>query len=560
MASLSVKLASIHPELRKSLQARQPSKLLIFFNSPNETKRQLSLSLPIDNSAFQTVEFQQIPPAATHLCFWWYAKDLSPEAPSTASLVLQGVGFLPVRSTPSAEVHLTSVGPLRDRTYPHMAHLTIRDLLVKSMSNAIPLLDCKTFDAYGSVVAQELFGREYPQHAAIQDNLLRWPDSNIYMAFPEHRRAIPAWIFTWNAWADRLSKSRDTTETIGRYLECCKARWINNTNPEWTEAEHMEVACEAAVYLPLLLPYRKDRVLAEVTEQYTSISQSPAPLQAAIDCEDASEAALRIIYRMQHDPACSQNVNPVLCGLLQEYEFMFCVVTMKTLEEVFYHAVVMGFDKKWIHDKVDSPNSWFRMGGTKAMKHQCVLLECTDFIASHYGFNASRETEDAHNYHLNPLNTDSAWHTFVPPKVLRSSAQYHHLISAYTPQWIESKGVGEIAFYYEGGLGVPLTELLCNHQTVIDRLQVRTPSMKVSASMLTLAKRVLEYAPPYKDLPKARSNPSPIRPLSKGSTSFTRDQESWKKWQRELQEANKSFVAASEVIHANVPLYYITLT
>lgn len=563
MTSLYIKLASIHEELRKSLLAHQSSKLLVFCNAPNATKRQLTLSLPIDHAEKEEykVELDSIPPGATHFCFWWYAKDLSPEEPTTPALVLQGVGFLPIQPTPSAEVHLTSVGPLRNRTYPHMAHLMIRDVAVSSMANAIPipLLDCKALDDYGAAVAQELFGDAYPQHAAMQDQLMRWPDSNIYMAFPDHRHAIPAWIFVWSAWEDRLSKSVDTPFTIRRYLECCKARMVNNTPAEWTSAEYMELACQAATYLPLLLPYRKDRVLAEVTEQYTSVSHSPAPLQAGIDCEDATEATLRVLYRMQHDPSCSQSVDPALFRLLQEYEFMFCVVTLKLEHEIFYHAVAMGFDKRWLKEKLDSSTSWFPLGHVKKPAHRCVLLECTDFIASHYGFNEHTQEADTMTYRLNPISQDMAWHTLVPPKLLRGSAQYHHLISAYAPQMIHTRGIAEMAFYWNNGLGVPLTELLCHQSSVYDQISIRAPSVK-AAPLLPLAKRILEYAPLYKDMPRAISSPSAFPALQKGSTSFTRHQTNWERWQQHLREAKRSFVASSELIHANVPLYYITLT
>lgn len=562
MASFLLKLTSIHKELRKSLVAGQSSKLLIFCNAPNAIKQQLVLSLPIDCENGYQVELDRIPPGATHFCFWWYAKDFSPDEPTTAALVLQGVGFLPMRPIASAEVQLTSVGPLRDRTYPHMAHLAIRNVMVKGLENAspIPLPDSRQLDDYGSAVTQELFGRDIPQHAVNADGVMRWPDSNVYMAFPDHKRAIPAWIFTWSAWEDRLYKSVDTPATIRRYLECCKARLINNTDPEWTEAEHMELACEAATYLPLLLPYRKDRVLAEVTEQYTSVSHSPAPLQTGIDCEDATEATLRILYRMQQDPSCSQSVDPDLHGLLQEYEFMFCVVTLKLDTDIFYHAVAMGFDKKWLNDKLDSSLSWFPSRAAKLPKHPCVLLECTDFIGSHYGFNKERQQEDTRAYHMNPIARDSAWHTFVPPKLLRSTAQYRHLISAYSPQWIATRGIAELAFYFNNGLGVPLTELLSHHDDVLQNLQVRAPTVKATP-LLPLAKRILEYAPLYKDLPRVDdSNPTPFQPLYKGSTSFTRDELSWEKWQTHLREENQPFVAAFELVHANVPLYYITLT
>lgn len=234
---------------------------------------------------------------------------------------------------------------------------------------------------------------------------------------------------------------------------------------------------------------------------------------------------------------------------------MFCVVTLEVDGDRFYHGAVMGFDKEWLRGKVDG-GGW--LSRNPPPKHRCVLIESTDFLTSHYGL---QEEKDVQSYLLNPMTTSDCWHTRIPSRLLVSAAQYHHLVSAYTPQWIESKQIGEIAFYYHEGLGVPLTELLDNDKDVIKNLVVRSPKAPVTSELLQLARKVLSYSPCYAALPSVSSNPDkPVETLRRGSTSFTRDLDLWEEWKRVLKERHISFHASWESVHKHVPLYFITVT
>jgi len=139
-----------------------------------------------------------------------------------------------------------------------------------------------------------------------------------------------------------------------------------------------------------------------------------------------------------------------------------------------------------------------------------------------------------------------------------SAAQYHHLVSAYTPQWIESKQMGEIAFFYHDGLGVPLTELLENDSTVVANMKVRSPKAPVTPQLVQLARKVLNCSPIYAPLPRVTSVPD--KPLPRGSTSYTRDLSLWEKWKTVLKDRKISFHAGWESAHPGVPLYFITVT
>jgi hypothetical protein len=463
--------------------------------------------------------FDQVPDSATHVGFWWYAADFNinpmrPRAREHYSWALQGTAYVPLLTSQletSPRVELTqflSIDPDCE-----LVVLTV-DLLELNVSPPVP---STTFEPslclkrYEEKISKELYTRRQQQNPVAIDHLGTWQDTAILIPSPSkaHHIPVPMWVFVWPAYLHRrLAPPR----ILRRYLDIARLRLQNNTSTTNSkEAASMQLVCEAASLYALSCEYRPDHSGKQEIEQFTWLSHQPSSISHnGIDCEDAAEHCLRVLLALQADPECE------MAELLSEYEFMFCIVTLDVSGHLQYHAVVMGFDKQWLHALRDSSSS----PPPPPPRHRPVLIEGTDYIVSHYDFHESKSPQaDTRRFFNNPLSLKPQFRTRVPSLALQESKQYHHLVLALTPQWIETHSIGEVSFLDEkGALGVPLTELLCGDPKVTVGIRMQVPKTRVTSEMLEYAAYCLSFLPPFEQLPYATADHTE---LPRGTVSWT---------------------------------------
>jgi hypothetical protein len=561
----SVTWKGVKVAIRQKLDYNSNPILMVFINHPPDgsdsspfTKAiPINLFTPESEQKAIEVVFQKVPDDATHLGFWLYAKDFFLSDRNHPSWNLQGLAYVPLddhapdkQIITLREMVSTSIAP---NAYVPVADIQLNHLTVDIPLSSIRFPGTSGLQEYEESVRQELFNEDQEQNAPIVENkhskqIATFKDSVVALPAPVSpmvRLPVPMWVFTLLTWMHSYDAIDE--HAISHYLYLAWARLVHNTSKayqQWDEPEWMQLACEAAILVPLAMEYRNDHVGNHAIEQFAWLGHHSVDTirGAGFDCEDAAEHCLRVMLRMQH----GRCPFPPLDNLLQEYEFFLAIVTLESDNKMRYHAVVMGFDKQWLINRVTNASS---SSPSVLPKRRAILIEGTDYVTGHYGFQENTSAQrDVDHYLLNPLRDNTHFNVRVPSKALSTSRQYHHLIMACTPQWIRTEAqVGEITFCDDkGALGVPLTPLLEHNEEAWKNICVKVPSTRVPHQTLEEALRFLSYLPYYRPLPCVQT-PLPQKDyalLPRGSIAWTQDRHVYEQAGTQLSLHNSQYDGA----------------
>jgi len=393
------------------------------------------------------VELEVTPTEIQHpyLCIWWYAKE---DGSDDTGYALQGTGYI---SLPQDIATMQKVMNF----YVHDVSKSIASVLIdmtsaqflphihekREVKNGLELLqrEITTCDEWLS---------ERDQITETADDAGRWQTCSYTAPHPGRYIYLPMWVFAYGAW---IAANTTRTKTLEHLLSLAIRRL--NLTTSTIDSDLNEIMCEMATVIPLSLQYRPDKSGDQDTEQWISLAMHPNLDDAGMDCDDGAELALRVLYQMQAlDDYGGNTLLEYVCKRSREYEFCMCVGTLFTDDQMVWHAFVMGFDAVWLRSRIEKrpePGSF----------RPPLLLESTDYLTSDYSFES--DFFSITKYDQQPIKQKDI-HCKISSSMLKDADQYKHVIAAFTPQFVESHGIGTVFFTEKGSdgkLGASLCKL-----------------------------------------------------------------------------------------------------
>ena len=274
------------------------------------------------------------------------------------------------------------------------------------------------------------------------------------------------WIFLSGALRIDAFPSVEFLETL---IQCAQYRLRC-----YSDIDDLEIVCEAASLISLSSVYRADHQGNNTQiDQWLSPFWQPDISRAGMDCEDGTEATLRILWALSQSTSLGQSI----IGNNQ-YELMFAIVTLELdTKECAYHAVVIGLDQEWFQDWIHNGHA-----SSRIPLHRSFLIESTAYTTS--VTNGSRAA-NIYSKRWIPENNN------VGCKLGSQNHRYHHILTIFNPQWIEKyNGKAEYQFYNleTKCIGLPVDAL--RDYRISSSIQLRSgPS--ISSSTIHLINTIL---------------------------------------------------------------------